>query len=245
LAINIEKKKKFYKNGESRLKKKNYFSKISQGLIIIFLPIVLLLTILQAYAFDKNFYLKEFEKYHIEENTKIEQKELSKIVDKIIKYLKDKDKDMNIYAKINGQNTEVFGDREKLHMVDVKNLFQKGDVLQKIGIGVVGMSLIILIKKSEKDIYKSLKGVSILSLGGMMILFILMQMDFYKYFTYFHKLFFNNDLWVLNPKTDVLIQILPLGFFNDIAKRTIIWFIGIMMILGGLALYKGEGIHEK
>ncbi|MCT4607465.1 MAG: TIGR01906 family membrane protein [Marinisporobacter sp.] len=230
------------------MKKKKYFCRISQGLIIISLPIVLLLTILQAYALDKDFYLKEFEKYHIEENTKIEKKELSKIVGKIIDYLKNEEGNINIHAKINEQDKEVFGNREKLHMVDVKKLFQKGYNLQKIGIFFIGMSLIVLMKKSEKiekDIYRSLKGASILSLGSITILFILIQINFYKYFTYFHKLLFNNDLWLLNPKTDILIQMLPLGFFNDIAKKTIVWFVGIMVILGGIACHKGKGIREK
>ncbi|QZY53661.1 TIGR01906 family membrane protein [Crassaminicella profunda] len=223
------------------MKKINYVCKISQGVMIIFLPIVLLLMIFQAYAFDKDFYLKEFEKYHIAENTKIEQKELDRIADKMIHYLKDEDNNIKIFIKINEKNTEAFGEREKLHMMDVKKLFQKGYLLQKIGISFLVISLILLIKTSEKidrDIYKSLKGASILSLGCMIFIFVLVQINFYKYFTYFHKIFFDNDLWLLNPKTDLLIQMLPLGFFYDIATKIIVWFMGSMIFLGIVSLYK-------
>ncbi|MFQ8777111.1 MAG: DUF1461 domain-containing protein [Roseburia sp.] len=38
--------------------------------------------------------------------------------------------------------------------------------------------------------------------------------DFSKYFVVFHKIFFSgNDLWVLDPHTDMLINIVPEGFF--------------------------------
>ena len=37
----------------------------------------------------------------------------------------------------------------------------------------------------------------------------LISMDFTKYFTYFHLIFFDNMDWYLNPKTDLLINIVP------------------------------------
>ena len=36
---------------------------------------------------------------------------------------------------------------------------------------------------------------------------------FSESFIYFHKLFFNNDLWLLDYKTDLMIRILPEKFF--------------------------------
>lgn len=47
----------------------------------------------------------------------------------------------------------------------------------------------------------------------------LISMDFTKYFTYFHLIFFDNMDWYLNPKTDLLINIVPEGFFRDTALR--------------------------
>ena len=38
-------------------------------------------------------------------------------------------------------------------------------------------------------------------------------MFFSESFIYFHKLFFNNDLWLLDYKTDLMIRILPEEFF--------------------------------
>ena len=44
----------------------------------------------------------------------------------------------------------------------------------------------------------------VLGLLGIMILF-----DFNKYFTYFHYIFFTNDLLATGSNTDLLIQMLP------------------------------------
>ncbi|MFQ9799458.1 MAG: DUF1461 domain-containing protein [Clostridia bacterium] len=41
----------------------------------------------------------------------------------------------------------------------------------------------------------------------MAILVILFMKDFNRYFTIFHLLFFDNDLWILNPATDLMINI--------------------------------------
>ena len=43
--------------------------------------------------------------------------------------------------------------------------------------------------------------------------------DFNQYFIIFHHIFFNNDLWMLNPDTDLLINIVPEPFFMDTAAR--------------------------
>ena len=67
--------------------------------------------------------------------------------------------------------------------------------------------------------------------------------DFSKYFIVFHKIFFNNDLWVLDPRTDMLINIVPEGFFFDTAARIALVFAVIvgMFFVGNLVLYKRAG----
>ena len=54
--------------------------------------------------------------------------------------------------------------------------------------------------------------------------------DFSKYFIVFHHIFFDNDLWILNPATDMLINIVPEPFFMDTAFRIALTF-GIMVIV--------------
>ena len=41
--------------------------------------------------------------------------------------------------------------------------------------------------------------------------------DFDSLFTAFHRLLFSNDLWLLDPKTDLLIRICPESMFAEMA----------------------------
>lgn len=232
------------------MRKSKYFIVLAQWIVALFLPIVLLLSILQLSVFDLNFYRTAFQKYHIASVTKISSEDLDRITLKIMRYLKDEEQDLTIQAKIQGTPSEVFGNREKQHMVDVKKLFQKGYQLRNIGILFCILSIIAFMNDAgnrKEKILKSVCTASLLSLLGILLLFIAIQIDFYRYFIYFHKIFFQNNLWQLNPEEDVLIQMFPLAFFSDMAAKVIQRFMGLMWILGILSFVqlRKEGRSKK
>ena len=49
--------------------------------------------------------------------------------------------------------------------------------------------------------------------------------DFNGFWTTFHQVFFSNDLWLLNPYTDLMINLFPEAFFNHLVVRIILWFL--------------------
>lgn len=59
----------------------------------------------------------------------------------------------------------------------------------------------------------------------------LISTDFTKYFVIFHHIFFDNDLWILDARTDLLINIVPEPFFMDTAARIGITFAGMTALL--------------
>jgi len=73
--------------------------------------------------------------------------------------------------------------------------------------------------------------------------------DFSGFWVQFHHLFFNNDLWLLNPETDILIQMLPQQFFYDLVVRILGMFAVetiILAIMSGVGLKKlGSGKTTK
>ncbi|MBQ6582919.1 MAG: TIGR01906 family membrane protein, partial [Mogibacterium sp.] len=56
--------------------------------------------------------------------------------------------------------------------------------------------------------------------------------DFTKFFTEFHHIFFDNDLWLLDPAKDNLINLLPESFFRDTALTIVLFFAGMMIVTG-------------
>ncbi|PAB58602.1 TIGR01906 family membrane protein [Anaeromicrobium sediminis] len=224
------------KNGEYKVKRnKHNATLIWSMLIIICLPIVILLTVVQINAFNEEFYMTEYKKYNISSVTGMEFQDLNRVTTKLINYINDDEDNLKIYAKIQGEKREVFGQREKQHMVDVKKLFQKGFSVRNFSLSMVILALSML-SVTQKDMYKSIFYSSLLALIVTVSLIILIKIDFYKYFTYFHEVFFNNDLWLLDPRTDVLINMLPLEFFIDITSKIGSWFLAIQIIMFTLSL---------
>jgi len=74
------------------------------------------------------------------------------------------------------------------------------------------------------------------------ILALIISIDFTSAFEVFHKMFFNNDAWILDPSTDRLINIVPEGFFIDTAIRiVIIYFIlNLLNFTIAFLLYRGK-----
>lgn len=103
-------------------------------------------------------------------------------------------------------------------MVDVQGLFLGAIKWRRVASALLLLlGGLLLWKKQAAVLWRMLQWGIGLFFGGMAGLAVLLSTDFTKYFTYFHLLFFDNDDWILNPKTDLLINIVPEGFFRDTA----------------------------
>ncbi len=192
------------------------------SLFIALFPILLLFTDIQIAAFDRDFYAAEFKRYHIAENINVNFQDLMLANENTIHFIEGKRDNLDFQVIIAGSEQEFFSKRDKLHMVDVKNLFDKGKTIRNLGLIYVIFFIIIGFyknKKFKKNLAKYCFVSSLLSIIFIGLLAMLMSIDFYKYFTIFHKIFFTNDLWLMDPVADRLVNIYPETFFTDIAFR--------------------------
>ncbi len=197
--------------------------KIIPIILVIILPLYFLLISVEINAFRLDF----FEENFIENNTvKITNRPLDELLDisnDLLDYLKGEDIDLKKH----------FDEREVSHMKDVERLFYYGFIIKKALLGMLVLS-IIYIGFDRKNLYKSLdimyKGLYIWWIGILGI-FILTFFDFTKYFTYFHLIFFNNDLWILDPDTSLMINMLPEIFFINIFRNIVLLFLIILFVL--------------
>ena len=62
--------------------------------------------------------------------------------------------------------------------------------------------------------------------------------DFNSAFNFFHRILFTNDLWLLNPETDLLIRICPSSMFANlglrIALRAAVILLGLPLLLSAI-----------
>lgn len=204
------------------------------------LSVTLLLACVEAVAFNLDHYKKSFVKYSITEATNMNEENLDHTIKDVLKYFKDKREVLDTRAIIAGEEREVFGTREKLHMIDVKELFIRGGILHNISILLIIILGLVLAKRDrywKKSFSNTCLYTSTVNLGLLVIFLLMMKANFDKYFTYFHLIFFNNDLWLLDPNTEVLIQMLPEGFFYDSAFKIVTYFVSSLVVLGLTGLY--------
>ena len=183
---------------------------------------------------DFGWYEKEYEKYNVTEDLEMKMDDVMDVTEEMMAYLRGDREDLVVWTTVNGEKQEFFNDREKAHMVDVQNLFLGGLTLRFSAIIVLVISLSGLI--FTKGNWKRILPKSFLTgLGAFLVisggLGVLCASDFNKYFFLFHEIFFDNDLWLLDPATDLMIRMLPEVFFFDMVIRIGSIFIGMLAIL--------------
>ena len=105
---------------------------------------------------------------------------------------------------------------------DVQGLFLGGLAIRRGAIIVLLFSMVALVlmkadwKRLIPQMYQRVLAVflALTAVAGF-----LFSRDFNKYFVIFHHIFFNNNLWILDPAEDYMIRMLPEGFFYDMVMR--------------------------
>ena len=199
--------------------KKTYLSWLL-GLICAFsLMIVFLITSVEAVAYwTPHYYENEYTRYQVADDVHMEMDDLLYVTDEMMAYLRGSRDDLNIDTVVDGTPREFFNAREKAHMADVRNLFLGGLALRRLCLflAAASVALLALFKVPLKHLLpRMLCAGTVLFLGVTALLAGIISTDFTKYFIIFHKIFFTNDLWQLDPRTDLLINIVPEPFFMD------------------------------
>ncbi len=136
------------------------------------------------------------------------------------------------YTFTNEEGTEVncFNTREQTHMADCLQLFHlcRGIMLLSAAVTCLCILALALGKHWGRGTVGFMTG------NGLVLLLCLTLVvwglaDFNGLFVRFHQAFFSNDLWLLNPQTDLLIRLMPTQFFVDWAAIIAgLWLTGLV-----------------
>lgn len=205
-----------------------FVAALSLFLLVLFLS-------LTHTAYDLDYYTDFQEKFRIAEVTGKKTDELTGISRDVIQYLKD------------GEEQWIsphFNDREVAHMVDVAVLFQ----WKRIVMAVCALIFLVLLVRNRRLSYRTMNVSMVLFVVLLAGIALFAYMNWDMLFTGFHKVFFSNDLWIMNPKTDLMIQMMPTPFFVGMAKqiavKTLGGIIGILVLLNLMNRGGNDAIHR-
>ena len=117
-------------------------------------------------------------------------------------------------------SSHPFHDYEVVHLYDVRALMDGiSRVAQACLMGeLLFIALTIyLMKRKRVPLWPGC--VAYIALVALLALYAVL--DFNRAFTLVHQLLFTNDLWLLNPQTDLLIALMPEGMFMYLARRVL------------------------
>ncbi|MGN1248981.1 MAG: TIGR01906 family membrane protein [Candidatus Spyradocola sp.] len=201
---------------------KKTFAAILSGAAAWLLLLAMLLGGVFVCTTSTAFYEHEYEKYDNAAAIGISDENLMIVTRGLLGYLWGDRDSLDMQVEIGGQLREVFTQREKDHMVDVRNLVALARWAM-IGFAVLGIAAwvgaALLVRKEPRGLRVCgvgyLAGAALLlALVGIVVL--LAMQDFTAVFIQFHHIFFTNDLWLLDAN-DMLIQMVPEPFFVDCA----------------------------
>ena len=200
------------------------------GLLVILGIVIQWIGIL---CFDKGFYAREYAKLGTAASIGMSQEDLDAATQALLDYTRGAREDLSVTAEIRGERREVFNERETLHMADVRNLYLGAMTFGWIALAV-GLAYFVWAIFFSRERQAALMGYIhanwvFLLLFGLLALFA--ALDFNTFWTNFHRVFFTNDLWLLDPRTDILIQMVPGQFFFDLVMRIAFACVGTLALL--------------
>ena len=135
--------------------------------------------------------------------------------------------------EVRGEMQPPFNETEQIHMEDCRRLFV---LLRRVltAAAVAGAAMLALGVRmcGERRRIRQAAWIAPLVLAIPLGAFaVWAAADFNSAFNFFHEMLFTNDLWLLNPRTDLLIRICPQSMFMNMGLR-----IGLMSLAWTLAV---------
>ena len=199
--------------------------------ILLMICMIIDLTVVQS-----SFLNYTNEKYNVAEKLSVTDEELEKVVCTMISYVKGESEDAQIIVEVGGIKTEFFNQKELKHLLDVKNLmiiFRKIKIVLTIPFGVG--TLFMLKKKKTKELATGIILTWFVLIVMSLVMGIMAIIDINNLVNGFHKLFFTDDTWILNPALDRSVWMFRSDMYKDVLLQIGKIIFGIFIFTNGIA----------
>ncbi len=203
--------------------------------------LLMIFVALDTFILEGSFLNGTNRKYEVAQDLMMSEEDLEKATYAMVDYVEGKISDAQVSVMVNGQETEFFTEKELVHLVDVRNLISKFKVFRNICIIIFfAGTILILWKRKIREfcvgfwIAWGILLIAAFAVGAMAF------MDIDLVINGFHKIFFNNDLWILSFN-----QHRSIWMFQDEMYVDFLGYIaGIMMTILGITMIGTMGAYK-
>ncbi len=210
---------------------------------LVALMLILILTALHAVGTDAGLYYAEQMKAGILPQAGISEEDLRMLDGRLAAYLAGDGNALDegggvAPVEVFGQTQPAFNAREMAHMEDCFKLFA---LLRKVRRRLIPWAVLLAVggayllgdRKKARRCACLAPLILLLPLGAFGVW---AAVDFNGAFTFFHRVLFTNDLWLLDPATDLLIRICPASMFMAMGLRIGLWSLAAVVGVPALAI---------
>ena len=216
------------------------FITLSNILLILILPFLLFLIVLEFIQFDNSFYREKFLEYAVEQNVP----QALSLHEQVIKFLQGKSNEL----------PNDFNEREKQHLLDVRNVIRISTIL--LYVLIIWFALLLIISASILKVSNYIINFTgkVLVFGGILtivlaaVLLLLINSDFSAAFESFHKLFFEKGTYVFDPAKELIVRLYPEQLFMDLGIRiskNVIIASAVIILIGLLLIFLPKSKKNK
>ncbi len=219
-------------------------------LAALLLIVALLYTSLELCMGDEGWFYRQYERMGLSATIGISTEDCTRAIMRLVDYMEGRVDTIQLTVAENGLPVEMYNEREALHMLDVRALYQAFGTVRDFSVPAAAVLIAASLSLCEKGKRLGLLSRAYLwasaafgALAAGLAAFALA--DFGAFWTAFHHLFFTNDLWLLSYATDRMIRICPQELFSGIIARFALLFLIAFAALLVLSLFGARRKKES
>lgn len=221
--------------------------------LLVFCLLAWLAGTLAAFALDTDRMARGFETYADEALTGLDEDGYAKAAKGITDYLSGKTDSAQLELERFGEKSAAFSEKEWRHLEDIRKLISLAQLLRTLALVLITAAIALFFAlrrfwpgllaqvRPQKAVTHTLYAVCALAV----LLALWAAADFYSLFVVFHKLLFRNDLWLLDPRRDLLLELMPLEFFVAYGRELLKQSCPVLLCLPLAAYALGKAGKDK
>lgn len=209
-------------------------SKVSGFLMAIAVSLMLLVGSLHSLPTNNTYMLFLLTRHSTPASSGLPEEAYPVAAEMIADYLEGNTEQFQVVYMVDGVEYAAFNEREQQHMADVQKLFRLCYMVGRWATAVSLCSLISLLINRDWNALRYFRRGILGVLALVVIAAVWAAIDFESIFVLFHRIAFTNDLWLLDPRTSMLIRLMPTRFFVEWVVLIGLWW--LFMLLPAMVL---------